>query len=356
MSYDPRLHDLSYADLIEAKIVLDETGKIELTPPTEEELKMLHPQSTCSSVSGRGWFTVWKSNMQKAIRRGKIKDGLVSVVEACSLGGKFVSNIVNRLCKVIISEDIGAADPWLAVSAWEFVADYDSRKCGIGERLSEGRKTKLLEIAHSLLTAKKSRIVDHLLHIASYEEKLSFEAHMEEFKNALENKDLESTLGHLVGCLETQVCKGMLTVAGLRRRKGVYRLWQHLLEKSKTDHRLEKITTALCLLYDKAGDEATLLLTNAVVNLILFQKGLLDLEEPQREACPYTWEELENMEIYPMSVSYDKTIKELFGRVKDRGTSEFFHTFCDKLANRHPELEELDDYYYTRCLEHHKKD
>jgi len=119
-----------------------------------------------------------------------------------------------------------------------------------------------------------------------------------------------------------------------------------LLEESEIDPKLREITWSLLMLYDRAGEECSLLLAGAVVNIILWSKIK---EETVVEECPYTWAEVEAMELYPLSCSYDKHVPEIHGKV-DRGVA-FFWKVGSKISNRHPALDKLDDLWYGKCVD-----
>ena len=346
--YDPSTDDPSFNDLIRAGLVLDETGKVKLTPPTEEELlKVVHCQTLgLSSMSGRGYFHVWKSSMQKAIRRCKVEDTLVAVVECCNLTGMFVSNIVNRLAKVVVCEDVGPANPRLAVECRKFVSDYEGAKCKAGERLSLDLQRRLLDLAYHMTVSRKSRLVCNMLCAIKLPSPLPDSAtSFSQLQHDLFHDDLEGAVRSAVACEKSKTLCSTVEVAGLKRRRSVYRVWSFLLDESEIDPELKEITWSLLMLYDRAGEEASLLLTGAVTNIVLWGK----IKEKGKKVgdCPYSMGGARG-----------------HGEVSDVGGLRQAHAGNPwesrpwehvlrsrmKISNRHPAIEKLDDLYYGRCV------
>ena len=117
-----RSSDPSYYDLIEAGYVLDRTGRC------HARYNGVQSSPQCLGVkSERGLYRVWISNLQKMIRRGKLNEALTSTIECVETGKVFESNVINRLAKVIVSEDIGLACPTLPLYAKRFLESNGSR-------------------------------------------------------------------------------------------------------------------------------------------------------------------------------------------------------------------------------------
>lgn len=102
-------------------------------------------------------FDEVKSALQKSIRRGLVNEALVWASIMYDMGGPFRSNLVNRLM-VIVDEDVGLANPWMAVAVVKSLKEYFG--------MEEGNKKKLvvMKIVKALAQSKKSRIVDSIIH------------------------------------------------------------------------------------------------------------------------------------------------------------------------------------------------
>lgn len=385
--YDKKKDYVGYEELIEAGYVLDEKGRIEVkkfSDEQKEKMKKLSVLGIDYVLSGRGKFDGWKSNLQKCVRRCDVIGALKSVEETCELGGPFLSNIINRLCKVMVSEDIGPAEPWIAKECYEFLLYYEKRKdlwkSTIKTGIIEGAKNivfdndisfkhRLLLITQKLASCRKSRLCDNVLHAhktSSIKDK-KFEEIFNYFKESVEEKEIDKSIKYLrmlysfegnMGKEQLknyqQAVKSMPKFAQkllLRKKNLVFDVWRFLIEKSKeADKRLFDINCYLLGIYLMAGDEGVLEIMNCLLNLLFFYEDRLDLEES--EVCKLrtikcSWEALKNKDIWIQSVSYDKHTK--IGRELGRDKL-FFWLYCAKLSNKNPLLEEYDKRYYNQCI------
>lgn len=359
--YVPEKDDLDYSELVDAGVVKDMKGTFEA-----DEVKMMASVTAQVHVAdGTGYYAGWKSNAQKMLRRGKEKEMLVSIVKIADMGGVFLSNIINRLCKVMVCEDIGPAAPWYAIECANFLELYEKVKKMSPEKDEEFR-SRLLLLAKKMCRAKKSRVCDNIpcYYRICKEEELKteeeFDGVLERFKECVEKKKLEKALfevmkleriggqmarGESLDLKENQ--KPLLQ----RKRKNIYKVWKYILDRSRRE--LWEYNSALLKIFNMGGEENFLQLYNAVANLILYKKGLLpDYDEEEVDDVEWNWEELKNADVWIDPVSYDKHVAQV--SKLNRGIWWFFR-YGAKLANKREEIADLDHRAYNRvalyCLE-----
>ena len=363
--YLPTVTEDTYAGLVRAGKVLDESGAVQVKRFTEAE-KIARKTTSLPRIryvsSGRGLYGAWRSNLQKCIRKGLLRDALKSAVETAGMGGVFWSNIANRLCRVIVSEDIGCADPWLAVECAAFLAR------GAPPNSAESRAA-LLRIVTLQVAARKSRAVDYLLHRCAtvYPRDVNsaqWDVEFSEFRTAV----LEAKTDEDLADCANRLCRLVRTAGNLgpgeklsdglgpafivpqkhaRKRKKVYKVWLWLLAESRAGG-LGAVNGALLEIYStKPSRRGRLLITHALANLIQARRGILPLTRPVRENQTHTWGEIEEWDdIWPRAESYDRHVLRSIGR----GSWHFLRHGA-LLANKAPELRELDTALYNQaCL------
>jgi hypothetical protein len=359
--YNPKTDDLLYDDLYKVDIVQNKDGLVCLIPPTFEELQKIYPSNAGSVISGKGTFGAFKSNLQKAIRRCLENQAIYSVVESTSLSGFFISNIVNRLCKVIISEDIGVAEPLLVLDVIPFYKQFNkNKKEYIGEVgkfvLPDNIKTDLLKLTQKFANCRKSRLVCNLLCYHSRNlsslKVISFSETFDEFANSLFYNDIDKCVQSILLCLKYATSNYTFKIGKKGFKHESYRLWEYILLIS--EDLLYTINYDLFELYKHNDDESSLLLIHAALNYIFYNGDnmkLLKKYSMLEEKGP-TWEEISKWDnIHIMSVSYDKHVFGIKSLLPERADSKFFWKYGAKIANRNPLIEKYDDYYYSKLID-----
>lgn len=384
--YNPEEDDLDYSELISAGYVLDETGAVEVKEFSQEEIEHMKKLSVLGISyvpSGRSFFDAWKSNLQKCVRRCDILGALKSVQETCDLEGPFLSNIVNRLCKVMVSEDIGPAEPWIAKECYNFLLYYEKRKelwkttKKIGEIEGSANitfvndiafKNRLLLITQKLAMYRKSRLCDNAIHSARTKsiKGKTFDEVFDAFKSWVDNheenpdtyfgnsiKYLKMLLG-FKGKMDKQLDvkkdpSFMRELLG-RRKALIYVVWKYILDKSKIDGKLFEINCYLLGIFNMAGDESVLLIINALLNLLFFYENKLDFDDSicNIKTIKCSWESLRKKnDIWIKDISFDKHTK--LGRELGRD-GLFFWRYGAKIVNKNKLLDEYDRKYYNLCM------
>lgn len=370
--YDPETDDPPYDDLLETGIVLDKNGKVELDPPSDDELKIIYPSKAGSVLSGKGTFGAFKSNLQKAVRRCNVRQVVFSVVESCSLGGSFCSNIVNRLCKVIISEDIGVAEPLLAIKVADFFHYFNAKHINTGRTASglplcDELKLKLLQLATEFANARKSRLVCNLLCYlgpkgTAYD---NFGDAYNAFTINIKLLKLESTVLTILACsrlagLNKSYFKIIFKdnwqdkLSKKRYRHQLYILWNYLFSLN-SDYQVNRVNQALFSMYKHNDEESIMLIIHAALNCIFYKDGFPEENDDKKEKeikCIYQWDKIEKWNnINIMSVSYDMHVGGVRSLIPERCTPDFFWKYGAKIANRNSLFEEYDDTYYNLNIE-----
>ena len=364
--YLPDEDDYPYTDLIEEKIVKSKKGEIDVIKDVKV-IDVIYCQKYVKD--GTGIYSGWISNSQKMLRRGKVKELLASVVKIVDTGSLFTSNIVNRLFKVMISEDIGIAGKYdLVEKCSRFIKMYD------GYRISEKTPDMILKFKNDMIKlviemgmSKKSRLVDNLICLVKIrnlnlkikpEEKVFYELF-----DILKNKEIEisnlifsaSILMWMDGCnLEKTRYENIDLFGFERKRKKIYLVWNWIISESrKLSRELENCNKNLLEIYETSTD-GILNLINAYLNLILFEE-LKDLKKEKTECdiSPFidTWENIEKYDVWIDSVSYDKHTA-VSNHCKYRNTLFFFVRFGSKLKNiiKGPSIYALEKRIYCMLL------
>lgn len=313
---------------------------MEIVKLSEEDIKIRRGRSVLGIdcvFSGRGEYDVWKSNAQKMFRRGKVREFLRSIYEIYSMEGQFRSNIINRIFKVFISEDIGVGDPYCAVFSRDFL------------KMDKYTNEDFFDYAYTLCMAKKSRIGDNLIAVVK-ESKLDIPEDFDEcFKLLISTKNYRIVAACL---MKLNVNKDITKVKFKhnllkRKRKRIFEIWDYILDKSKDN--VLKCNEALLEIYCMAGEENILNIINAFLNMIMWKDGI---ETKSLLKCPYTYKEIEeDLTIWPDDDSIDCHTKS--GKKLGRNKYFFFEKGA-RLENIQEKFKDIEKRIYDECLKLYK--
>jgi hypothetical protein len=282
---------MEYSDLIKAGIVKNEKG--ECYAPYNGEQSITH----CVGVkSERGLYRVWISNLQKMIRRGKLNEAITSMIECVESGDVFKTNVVNRLAKVIVSEDIGLAYPTLPLYCSKIVKKYD-----------EGKLTNedLIHLVNVLVKSKKSRLIDNLYLHCEKGLTYSFDDSFKLFKEAINDKDVIKAVSYLNCCIDTSIgIKKTINLNGIKKRQQIYEVWEYILNKSGVVYRVNYALLELYISQEKNSGKK--------LNIIKYMLNIIFKWEIDFDSCldlcneEFKGEWKRDIEVWPWSISYDK--------------------------------------------------
>ena len=296
--------DYTYEDLINAGIVKNSNG--ECYAKYNEKNSIVH----CEGVkSERGLYRVWISNLQKMIRRGRLEEAITSMIECVETGEIFKSNVINRLAKVIVSEDIGLANPSLPIYCSKLIKK--DNKQGLTNE-------DLLNLVYILVKSKKSRLIDNLYYYCKRNISLTFEESFLQLKKSIDENNLIDCVTHLNNCIEkSKSLNKSISIIGLKKRHQIYEVWNYILSLNKEVYEINKCLLEIYISHDKNSGRK-LNMIQALLNVIYSKYIKLDEEI---EIIDLEWKR--NETIWPWSVSYDKhSIKEYIKL--NRGSSFFF--------------------------------
>lgn len=285
-------------------------------------------------------YDIAVSWLQKAIRRGLCEQAWYCAYHIAELGKKiFRSHLLNRLI-VILSEDIGPAEPGLAVQIEELyteakllepVPDEDGTFHNQDE-LIRRMKRVILEMVYLLCKAKKSRITDWLIHV-----------------NEGVDDEREESYGDLADtvCWAIQTCRGKIksdewiqvsyTCKGenysLKKRLEIYHLWNVLLDMSSDTESYDDVVALLKLFMYRGCEYGFLHLVHAITLCFL------DDHMPERRCIPVpalvpSWEGVGQYDFPILNDAVDKHT--FYGRTYLGRTSLDFMRFGSKLENWYP--------------------
>ena len=367
--------DPSFDDLIMEGVVLDTSGHV----PHKVDL---HEASSVFDVthvaSGRGLYRAWISNLQKAIRRGRVRDALRSAYEVGSMGGQFLTHLVNRFCKVIVSEDIGpAVQSDLLFDVALFVMKYERKKCSQAHICAREVLEGLFPLISRACLGYKSRLSE-TLHL-SHKVIRAMEIHGCEL-------DFAQLFSTFVACLTSRDWSGSITwalwISSYKKRPSehitffrdipymfapkrmsgaVYALWNylcsrkafHMLTAKRANEAIRRNVALYIIWYHNKGNERKLQICNAVMNVLL-QNEITDaqpaLSHDELSQLPsYTYEDVSSWDdVVPMSASYDKHVTRW--RSSYRNSLHFFYRYGVKVDRLHPLFKEVDEELYRRLL------
>lgn len=339
-----------FDDLIKEGIVEDEHGTIETLVPM---IKALSIKDVRYVHSGRGLYRAWISNLQKAIRRGMVKDALRSAYECGSMGGCFLSNTVNRVCKVIVSEDVGPANNDLVIAASTFLETYSGQPW---EDIAE----HLFKVIIIACTGYKSRVTESLhfvdLHNTTY---TSFETAFTGLKESVKTRHWHGAMQALHACLvvfggEKYVFSRTLPVECKPTRMNLsrYRVWNWLCHSSRfaqpyVEYAVKVNVALYKIWYSHKGDENFINAVHALANVMLQQEVFLWTTPIRpRYQQTHTLEEVGTWsDIYPMSAAYDKHVSRW--NHAPRNSINWFYRYGARVDKLHPHLRTIDLHYYN---------
>lgn len=384
-AYNPVTDNLSFEELHRAGFVTSEKGEIKKVVLTESEistlssipvysvqhivLKQQHPSFVGEVYLGVNYYDVVKSNLQKMIRRGKVLEACRSAYEMYQMGklaGRFRSNLMNRLTKVILSEDLGIASSYLIRDAYQLIQAVEREEKGPEEKgVERGTEEKgplpqdssetilplLFRYVAKACHSQKSRLCDYL-YISYWVHRSegvpittrSWSESLNAFRTALQKKDLPLSLSYMRHLEQTVGSVPMIRDPFLgNHRKSVYTVWQILIDLSPPN--VKELNQLLFKIYE-THTEHTLNLIHALLNIVLNEQTAW--EEPQNIHGVITpsVDEVVNSEVVPDPVSYDCHTR--VGRKLRKNHIDFYLYGC-KITNKRPELEALERKYYNLC-------
>jgi len=355
--YNPQTDNPSYDDLIHTNVVLNHTGEVSIRIPQEIPTSIPKVGYT---TSGRGYYRGWISNLQKSIRRGDVTSSIQSAHECFQMGGPFRSNVVNRVCKVILSEDIGlCASADLIESCME---------CIISPSFD-----LLSTIIRQMCSGYKSRIVDHSIHLflrPSHVEEESFDVYYTRVKTILiehvqeENSISLDTLHKYAICVNGCVQKGeekintlftntILSVSKLNKRGPfgkIYLLWNLLYSSAHTALAKKSIVNLFIIWCHHKSSESILNVLHAAF-LVLFKLDNTSLTQLTETIS----NEDQNKTVWISSAAYDKHVMWWKGESSFRNTISFFLRYGCKLDKIHPGLKHVEEEMYAQLVEKNSK-
>jgi hypothetical protein len=347
---------MTYKDLC-PDFVDDESGRpacFELSEKALEKEAKKSIQVALYVIKGPWMGTyckVWKSNLQKCIRRQKVFDAVVSMVAVGECGGQYLSNMMNRLCKVIISEDIGVADFCLLKECKKMIELYESDRKNFMSR----NRNDVLRLVARVAACPKSRAVDNLIHANGEFEEVSVDHHRVKFVKAVQKNDLMKMVKHCIalnrlgGVGNVSIGKSLPGFASViaKKKKSIYWVWlvlldevQKLINKRSVAKKngedlysdvfgLQEIVEDLCSVYGIHSGHGNLLnIVHAILVISLYKDGMLPkIDTSYQEYQPlevrtgecklvdmyYEWDTIlklgmDGCKVFPLSASYDRHV------------------------------------------------
>ncbi len=338
--YQPGEDDPSFDDLIKHQVVLDTYGRVAIIehPPVDGLNNVVYVKS------GRGYYDVWRSNAQKMVRRGLEEGAIKSLVETASTNPTCASNILNRFFQVMVSEDIGWAEPQLPLLAASLMKRYYDKKELVHD---PSFQQELIRGVQVLTRSRKSRYVDYLCHLASTRlGNLTNIPLCEPLLEILADKS-NSLLSRVMAVVLLHRSSEQVKIPPsadprlTRKRKVVFLAWQYLIVAAKdldnlrrigniVNTRLRKQVSALLDLYLLPGGESILSLIHALVLVSAEERKILQWKAlPKVETSP-TWDEVMAWDIWPAACAYDKHTQ--VGRMLGRD-ERWFYRYGGKISN-----------------------
>jgi hypothetical protein len=341
------------------------------------------------------YFKVWKSNLQKCIRRQDVEGAVVSMVAVGECGGQYLSNMINRLCKVMISEDIGVANFGLISECKNTIELYSAmRSRGFNSNPRENSKFKndLINLVVKMAKSPKSRMVDTIVNhvnrnMGEEMEKFSGGEKLvecrQEFRKAVVSNDIEKMVMFCMaldriggqGVVSTGVYPKGYAMRLVKKRMRIYWVWLIIfeeMEKLKKDF-IERRTKGeeesgkdifelftmvedLCTIFcQHSGGGAILNIVHALFLLSFYKDKFLhvinlresarmqELDEKEMKSWDKIVEEGTSCEIWPLSDSYDRHVGLKIS--EERKSLKFFFGRGAKLNGVPEWLEDIEDHF-----------
>jgi hypothetical protein len=213
------------------------------------------------------------SLLQKAIRRGLKREALFAAKELYSMGGPFLSNLINRL-KVIISEDISIGNYYLPVYARKLLENAKKNSFNI------------LKLVCIMCDSVKCRWCDELVHLCMEEpigykkigkftiKKVKKKDYIYRYGLVGDNKKYTSLMNRFVkeldGKRDIKMCcaimqrifdlkklnlKGRSTSKGGKSKDPVYGIWEMFLKRANQSKK--RVINALFKFFDEKNNGRT---------------------------------------------------------------------------------------------------
>ena len=355
--YNPNTDNPSFDDLIKTSVVLDKKGTINVIKPETIPPSIIHISLV---ASGRGLYRGWISNLQKCIRRGQPREACKSAYECGIMDGPFLSNVINRVCKVIVSEDIGCCNLFLPIKVANFLDELNTLK-NPTEKLD-----KLFEIIVDMCHSNKTRIADLSLHlqrkISCFKviKYLNFETAFMECKKFLDVKELLGTVHALEYCMDhgreimknEKITNEMLLASKSQHymKTKIYKVWDMLcnIEMCKRQEILNANVALFKIWVSNKGSETILNLIHAACNII--HADQLDFQlRNLHEGEKYTCEMLENCnDVWIQSAAYDKHVSRW--KHPERNSTAFFYLYGSKIDSTLPSMYKIENEMFNAMM------
>lgn len=387
--YVPELDDPSFKELYEAEHVLDLEGRVDIHKFTDEERASGERASVMGVKyvsSGKGHFDVQKSNIQKCVRRCHMDGALHSFAQLWRMGGAFRTNGVNRVFQVMVSEDIGIAEPRLPRLCYRVMEKYaelqalekDEEKDEKQFRKFQRKVEKLVIRTLMLIaTCRKSRMVDTLFHYCKHQidlgvddegnprdgDKIGWDVALKEKALSVGADTLLDTLDAAIkdNDILSATCASILLMhagnaskrtwkvpemceAYGKRKLATYRIFDIAASYIEGDRQSDVLW--LANLYSLKGGEKVLTVIHAVAYAIFHRQDAIFDRKLSLPDEYYTMKEILKWDIYPEAVAYDKHTT--IGKNMNRGVW-WFYRYSAKIANAIPEYEEFEAFLYKQC-------
>lgn len=262
--------------------------------------------------------------LQKAIRRGQKEQALYCAFHIGSLGKMFQNHLLNRLITVL-SEDIGPAEPGLAVLIEDL---YCKAKCNDQDEA----RISVITMVSLLSDSRKSRITDWLIHI---NEDLSINE-----PDCDMSEGLDQMLQWAIYLSKNRIQEDEQIPVKYERRGviyqtakklAVYHVWNLMLEVTTTNIKIYDEIVALMRLFTIRGPIYGLLHLIHAVTLIYMGN---EMAVPSLPNVIPKWSELSVLDFPVMNAAVDMHTRH--GRqLLGRGRTEFMHD-GSKLENWTP--------------------
>jgi hypothetical protein len=357
--YNPNTDNPSFDDLIKTGIVLDEKGTVDVQKPETITLSILH---VVQVASGRGLYRGWISNLQKSIRRGQAREACKSAYECGIMDGPFLSNVINRVCKVIVSEDIGCCNLFLPIKVANFLDEIKNKSLNCTEKLD-----KLFEIIVDMCDSNKSRIVDIGLHLqrnlTCFKQAQKYENFDQSFnglKKFMSMNELLGSIHALEHCMDygKEIMKDekitneylLINKSQHYMKSKIFKVWDMLcsIETCKNEQILKTNVALFKISIENKGNESILNMIHAICNIIYQDK--LDYKDRYIKDKIYTCETIKDCnDIWIQSAAYDKHVSRW--KHPDRNTVDFFYLYGSKIDCTLPSMYKIENQMYNLMLQ-----
>lgn len=279
--------------------------------------------------------------LQKAIRRGLTEQAWYCAYHIAMLDRKiFRSHLLNRLI-TILSEDIGPAEPGLAVKIEELfteakllepIPEKDGTVKNKDEQLRRLHQV-ILEMVYLLCKAKKSRITDWLIHVNE---------DLDDVREESYGTMTETVRWALHTCRDHIASDEWIIVSytqdgedySTKKRLEIYHLWNVLLDCAKGSDRYDDMVALLKLFMHRGCEYGILHLVHAIT--LCFLDG--DMPKPRIIPVPVLalprWNDIGAYDFPILNDAVD--LHTFYGRTYLGRTSLDFMRFGSKLENWYP--------------------